>query len=92
MSELKKSAAPLRLAVLIAIGGLSLTACATKKDIADQIAPISQRLDAVEARVQDASAKADAASTEARTATQRLDQLEGRVGELERRPARRPRG
>jgi murein lipoprotein len=46
----------------------------------------------VSAKTDSAGQRADAAGAEAKTATQRLDVLEGRVGELEKAPARRPRG
>lgn len=98
---IRKFAAPLRTVALVAFAGLGLSACATREYVDEQTAATNTRIAAVEARVTDAAAKADAAGAkadaagaEARTATQRLDQMEGRVGELEKAPttARRPRG
>lgn len=92
---------PIRTVAFVALAGLSLSACATREYVDQQDAAMATRIQAVEARVQDAAQKADsagqradAAAAEARTATQRLDQIEGRVGQLEKAPtpARRPRG
>ena len=94
-----KTASRLRMAAFIAVAGLSLSACASHKYVDEAIAGVNTRIQAVEARVGEVSQKADsagqradAAGAEAKTATQRLDVLEGRVGELEKAPARRPRG
>ncbi len=95
-----KSAAALRTLAFVAVAGLGLSACASHKYVDEQTAAINTRIQAVEVRVQDAAQKADsagqradAAAAEGRTTTQRLDQIEGRVGQLEKAPpARRPRG
>ena len=79
-------------AVVILAGATSLGGCATKSFVREQIAPVSQRVDALETRLQetDATAKsaltgAQAASTQAQANSQRLDQLTGRVGGVEQR-------
>ena len=92
-------------AMIIVAGAVSLGGCATKGFVREQIAPVSQRVDALETRLQetDATAKsaltgAQAASTQAQANGQRLDQLTGRVDGVEQRltvqeqsRARRPR-
>ena len=92
-----------RLAAVAALG-LGLSACATNYD--EQFAMVNQRLDgmsaqmtSLDARVNDAIGRADAAgqaanmaATEARTANQRVDQLGGRVDTMQRMPPRSPRG
>lgn len=90
------------LASILALGGMSLSACATKGYVDEQIAAVNSRVDAVDAKATDAIQRADAAgaaaqaaAAEARTANQRLDQLTPRVDNLERAPApvgKRPRG
>jgi len=93
-------ATPLRTVAFVALAGLGLSACATREYVDEQTAATNSRIQAVEARVTDATsradaagAKADAAAAEARTATQRLDQMDARIGEMEKGPpARRPRG
>lgn len=94
-----KFAPRLRMAAFVAVAGLSLSACASHKYVDEAVTGVNTRLQAVEARVNEVSTKADsagqradAAGAEAKTSTQRLDLLEGRVGELEKTPARRPRG
>lgn len=64
------------------VATLGLSACATYDD---DFAAVNSRLDQIETRVQGAAQSAERAN-------QRLDQLEGRVQQIERAPARRPRG
>lgn len=66
--------------------------CATKGYVRDQIAPVSQRVDALETRLQEtdgtaksALAQAQAASGQAQNNGQRLDQLNARVDGVEQR-------
>jgi methyl-accepting chemotaxis protein len=77
-------------AVVILVGALGLGGCATKGYVRDQIAPVSQRVDALEAKLQetDSTAKsalagAQAASGQAQNNGQRLDQLSARVDGIE---------
>lgn len=94
------------LAVALILGGLSLSGCATKKYVDEQVGALSSRVDAVDAKATDAIRRADAANaaaqgagsaaqagaTDATTANQRLDQLTPRVDALEQRAMkRRPR-
>ncbi|WCM25415.1 hypothetical protein NDN01_15255 [Sphingomonas sp. QA11] len=79
-------------AVLILAGALGLGGCATKGYVRDQIAPVSQRVDALETRLQatdgtakSALAEAQAASGQAQNNGQRLDQLNSRVDGIEQR-------
>ncbi|WP_298090153.1 hypothetical protein [uncultured Sphingomonas sp.] len=93
------------LAVVTLAGAVGLSGCATKSYVREQIAPVSQRVDTLEARLQEtdgtakaALAEAQAASGQAQNNGQRIDQLTGRVDGVdqrltaqEQRPARRPR-
>jgi len=79
-------------AALLLVGALSLGGCATKTFVREQIAPVSQRVDALETRLQetDGTAKsalgqAQAAAGQAQINSQRLDQLNGRVDGIEQR-------
>ncbi|MDR6114432.1 MULTISPECIES: hypothetical protein [unclassified Sphingomonas] len=93
------------MAVVVLAGAVSLGGCATKSFVREQIAPVSQRVDTLEAKLQEtdgtaksALAEAQAAAGQAQNNGQRLDQLNGRVDGVEQRltvqeqkPARRPR-
>lgn len=79
-------------AVAVMVGALGLGGCATKGYVRDQIAPVSQRVDALETRLQEtdgvaksALAQAQAASGQAQNNGQRLDQLNARVDGIEQR-------
>jgi outer membrane murein-binding lipoprotein Lpp len=79
-------------AAVILVGALGLGGCASKSYVREQIAPVSQRVDALEARLQEtdgtaksALAEAQAASGQAQNNGQRLDQLNGRVDGIEQR-------
>ncbi|MGH6613244.1 hypothetical protein [Sphingomonas sp.] len=79
-------------AALILVGALGLGGCATKGYVRDQIAPVSQRVDALETRLGEtdstakaALAQAQAASGQAQNNGQRLDQLNSRVDGVEQR-------
>jgi murein lipoprotein len=92
-------------AAVILAGAVGLGGCATKSYVREQIAPVSQRVDTLETRLQETDGVAKSALAEAQAASgqlqnngQRLDQLTGRVDGLdqrvqaqERKPARRPR-
>lgn len=79
-------------AIVVLVGALGLGGCATKGYVRDQIAPVSQRIDALEARVQETDGTAKSALTQAQAASgqaqnngQRLDQLNARVDGIEQR-------
>ena len=79
-------------AAILLIGGVALSGCATKSYVREQIAPVSQRVDTLEARLQEtdttaksALAAAQAAAGQAQGNGQRLDQLNGRVDGVEQR-------
>ncbi|MGK6356765.1 hypothetical protein ACMGDH_16245 [Sphingomonas sp. DT-207] len=79
-------------AVVILVGAVGLGGCASKSYVREQIAPVSQRVDALEARLQEtdntaksALAAAQAASGEAQNNGQRIDQLNARVDGIEQR-------
>jgi murein lipoprotein len=85
---------------LVAVSGLSLSACATTDYVDEQIAMVNSRIDGVDAKANQAAAaaaaadaKAQAAATDAQNANRRIDQLNGRVDRLEQAAAaqRRPR-
>ncbi len=68
MSFMKKHAATARAAVVVALGGLALGACATNGYVDEQIAAVNSRIDQVDARAQAAAQRADAANTAAQSA------------------------
>lgn len=72
-------------AVMILVGAMGLGGCATKSYVQEQIAPVSQRVDALETRLQQTDGTAKAALAEAQNHAQRLDQLGGRVDGVEQR-------
>lgn len=79
-------------AIVILAGATGLGGCATKSFVREQIAPVSQRVDALETKLQEtdgtakqALAEAQAASGQAQQNGQRLDQLNGRVDGVEQR-------
>lgn len=71
--------------VMIMVGMVGLSGCATKSYVREQIAPVSQRVDALETRLQQTDETAKAALAEAQGHTQRLDQLNSRVDGVEQR-------
>ena len=78
--------------VMILLAGPTLGACATKGYVREQIAPVSQRVDGLETRLQatdgvakQALAEAQAASGQLQQQGQRVDQLNGRVDGVEQR-------
>lgn len=80
------------LAMVTLAGALGLGGCATKSYVREQIAPVSHRVDTLEAKLQetDGTAKsalqeAQAASGQAQNNGQRLDQLSGRVDGIDQR-------
>jgi murein lipoprotein len=77
-----------RIAGVVLVATLTLSACATKEDIE----AINLRLDQIDSRVQSAAQSAESANQNAQRANQRLDQMEGRIQALESQPARAPRG
>ena len=81
-------------AAVILIAATGLSGCATKSYVRAQIAPVSQRVDALEAKLQEtdgtaksALSQAQAASGQAQNNGQRLDQLNARVDGIEQRMA-----
>ncbi len=79
-------------AAIILVGAISLSGCATKSYVREQIAPVAQRVDALEGRLQEtdgtakaALAQAQAASGQAQQNAQRLDQMGARVDGVEQR-------
>jgi Alanine-zipper, major outer membrane lipoprotein len=68
MSFLKKHAATARVATIIALGAVSLTACATNGYVDEKFAAVNSRIDQVDARVTAASQRAEAANSAAAAA------------------------
>lgn len=73
-------------AIVILVGAISLGGCATKSYVREQIAPVSERVGALETKLQEtdgtaksALAEAQAASQAAQNNGQRIDQLTTRV-------------
>ncbi len=78
--------------VVLLAGAVGLGGCATKSYVREQIAPVSQRVDALEQKLQQtdstaksALAEAQAASAQTQSNGQRLDQLTGRVDNVDQR-------
>lgn len=71
--------------VMILVGATGLAGCATKSYVQEQIVPVTQRVDALETRLQQTDQTAKAALAESQGHTQRLDQLTGRVDSAEQR-------
>ena len=71
-------------AVLL-LGAVALGGCATKSFVREQIAPVSQRVDTLEAKLQETDSTAKAALAEAQATGQKFDQLNGRVDGIEQR-------
>jgi outer membrane murein-binding lipoprotein Lpp len=85
-------------ATALVLGGLSLSACATRSYVDEQIANVNTRISAVDAKATEAGQKADAANaaaqaaaTDARNANQRIDQITTRVDTLEQNATAAPR-
>jgi outer membrane murein-binding lipoprotein Lpp len=72
------------LAILL-VGAVGVSGCATKSYVREQIAPVSQRVDTLETRLQETDGTAKAALAEAQANGQRLDQINGRVDGVEQR-------
>jgi murein lipoprotein len=72
-------------AAMVLIGSLALSGCATKKFVREQVAVVSQRVDALEAKLQQTDATAQAAAGQAQNNGQRIDQLTSRVDGIEQR-------
>ena len=73
-------------------GAVGLGGCATKSYVREQIAPVSERVGVLEAKLQEtdgtaksALAQAQAAGAQAQSNGQRLDQLTGRVDGVDQR-------
>ncbi len=106
MSWLKNHAASIRVAAVIALGGLGLGACVSQQKIDEQFATLNTRIDQLDSRVQAASQQASAANqaaqaanqaaqaaaSDARNANQRLDAMDARINQMQQAPARTPRG
>ena len=102
MRVVNNPAAKLRMAAVIILGGLSLSACATTSYVDQQIAAVNGRIDAVDAKATDALQRADAANVtanaaanDARNANARIDQLTTRVDTIQQQQmtvGRQPRG
>lgn len=73
MSWLKKHAASARVVSVILLGGLGLSACATREYVDQQIATVNTRIDGVDSRVQAAQSRADSAAQAAAAAQSRAD-------------------
>ena len=84
-------------AAILVAGSLGLGGCASKDFVREQIAPVNQRIDALEAKLQatdgtatQAQADAQAAGAQAQNNGQRIDQLNARVDGIEQQLAEKP--
>jgi chromosome segregation ATPase len=68
MSWLKNHTTTARAAVIIAMGGLALSACATNGYVDEQIAAVNSRIDQTDQRVASAASRAEAANSAAQAA------------------------
>jgi outer membrane murein-binding lipoprotein Lpp len=73
MSWLKKHAASARVVGVIILGGLGLSACATREYVDQQIASVNTRIDQVGSQAQAAQSRADSAAQAAAAAQSRAD-------------------
>ena len=68
MSFLKKHAAKARVVAIIALGAVSVTACATNSYVDEKFAAANSRIDQLDARVTAASQRAEAGNSAAASA------------------------
>ena len=68
MSLVKNPIAKIPVALVLLLGGLSLSACATEKYVDEHIAAVNMRIDGVEAKANDGIQRADAAMSAAQQA------------------------
>jgi murein lipoprotein len=94
MFQVKHRLGSLSAVAVLVMGGLSLSACATKDYVDEKVGAVDNHVNALDVKVTDASQKADAANTAAESAqasaqqaNQRIDQLSARVDSLEQRIA-----
>ncbi|HEY3799844.1 MAG TPA: alanine-zipper protein [Caulobacteraceae bacterium] len=88
----------LRVAAVLLVGSLGLSACATKEYVDQRIDEVNTHITAVEAKADAANQKADAAMGAAQAAqstatqdSQRIDQLSTQMNSYQQQPAPRPR-
>jgi outer membrane murein-binding lipoprotein Lpp len=98
MIERKRSAARLSVVAMAVLGGLSLSACATREYVDQQIDIVNTHLSAVDAKASAADQKADQALNAAEAAqagvtqtNQRIDSLTATVNGLQQAPPPPPR-
>ncbi len=90
---MKNGFAKLPVAAALALGGLSLSACATQEYVDQHIAEVNTHLSAVDAKATAADQKADAAMSAAQAAqaaaaqaNQRIDALTAQVNSMQQAP------
>lgn len=79
-------------AVILLAGAMGLGGCATKSFVREQVEPVSQRVAALETRLQETDGTAKSALAEAQAASgqiqnngQRIEQLNSRVDTMDQR-------
>lgn len=101
MIQVKRAFARLSVIGAVALGGLSLSACATTDYVDRKIAEVNEHINAVDAKATAADQKADqalaaaqTAQTSATQANQRVDTLTSTVNSMQQQPPPRktPRG
>lgn len=92
MSDFASKSPKFVLALVTMASAVSLGGCATKSYVREQIAPVSQRVDALEAKLQEtdgtaksALAQAQAAAGQAQNNSQKIDQVSSRVDGIDQR-------
>lgn len=73
--------------VMVTVSGLGLGGCVSQGYVDEQIATVNQRIDALEANLQQTNSVAQAAAGDAQNANRRIDQLTARVDRLEQAAA-----
>ena len=71
---IKSGFGKLSVAAMLALGGFSLSACATQEYVDQRIAEVNTHISAVEGKATDAGARADAANNKADAAMAKADQ------------------
>jgi outer membrane murein-binding lipoprotein Lpp len=94
MIQVRRGVVRLSVVGVAVLGGLSLSACATKDYVDQRISEVNTRISAVDQKADQALSTAQAAQATASQNSQRIDQLTATVNNLQQTPppARSPHG